>query len=192
MTADGLYAVLGSTRTGSQNVDVWETSRATTDDPWPALTRTHMTMVNTSGSDHDPTISADGLHLYVAPDTQAPQRIRVAARPDRTSNFSVPQTINELFSNTGDADPSPTPDERILLFSSNRASPATSPAAPNVWYATRASATGTFSAPLLVPDINTDAPEGDPHLSADGCTIYFARDLGSYNYDIFAATALPP
>jgi hypothetical protein len=91
----------------------------------------------------------------------------------------------------GDADPSPTPDEQVLLFASNRPVLPSGPAAPNVWYATRPGSTGTFDAPLPVPDINTDMPEGDPHLSTDGCRIYFARDVGTTSFDIYVATAVP-
>lgn len=89
----------------------------------------------------------------------------------------------------GDADPSPTPDERILLLASNRTLSGQS--GGNLWYATRANATGTFGQPQAVPTVNTDANEGDPHLSADGCRIYFARELGSTSWDIFVATATP-
>jgi hypothetical protein len=191
ITEDGLFAVLGSTRTGSQAVDVWEASRATTNDNWSALTRTHMGMVNSATDEHDPTISADGLRLYVALTPTGTQHISVATRLDRTSNFGVPSELTELTSGMGDADPSPTPDEQVLLFASNRPILPSGPAAPNVWYATRPGSTGAFDAPLPVPDINTDMPEGDPHLSADGCRIYFARNVGTTDYDIFVATALP-
>ena len=65
------------------------------------------------------------------------------------------------------------------------------PGGGNVWYATRATANDAFGTPRLVPDINTDADEGDPHLSADGCRIYFGRnvDAMNYNWDIFVASA---
>jgi hypothetical protein len=190
ITADGKYAVVGSDRTGSASVDVWEAQRATVNDNWSLLSRTNTSAVNTSGADHDPTVSADGLRLYLAP-ANGTQHISVATRADRASAFSAPIEIAELTSGMGDADPSPTPDEQILLFASNRSGGMADPAPPNVYYATRAGSTGTFDPPLIVPDINTNMPEGDPHLSTDGCRIYFARDLGSDNFEIFVAAALP-
>lgn len=189
MTADGLYAVLGSDRDTANSVDVWEASRATVNNGWSALGRDHLQQVNTTGPDHDPTISADGLSLYLAAYSGEYQYLAVATRADRTANFNDPTEIAELTSTTGDADPSPTPDQRILLFSSNRISGG--PLLGNVWYATRETVDDSFGSPQLVPDINTDLPEGDPHLSTDGCRIYFARNLGSGNWDIFVATALP-
>lgn len=190
MTEDRLYAVVGSNRTGSAMIDVWASSRATVNDNWSMLARTDLMDVNTGSDDHDPTISSDGLRLYLAP-IGGGQHLAVATRADRGDPFGTPTTITELVSGTGDADPSPTPDERVLLFSSNQTGVSGDPAPPNVWYATRASSTGTFDPPKLVPDINTDMPEGDPHLSADGCRIYFARDIGSGDFDIFVATAMP-
>ncbi len=190
MTEDRLYAVVGSNRTGSAAIDVWAASRETVNDNWSTLSRTNLANVNTASADHDPTISNDGLRLYLAP-IGGGQHLAVATRMDRDDPFGTPATITELVSGMGEADPSPTPDERILLFSSNRPGISGDPAAPNVWYATRAASTGTFDPPKLVPDINTDMPEGDPHLSADGCSIYFARDLGSGDWDIFVAAALP-
>jgi hypothetical protein len=190
MTEDRLYAVVGSDRTGSAAVDIWESSRLTVNDNWSTPARTNLTLVNSAMDDHDPTISNDGLRLYLAP-VGGGQHLAVATRMNVGDPFGAPTTITELVSGMGDADPSPTPDERILLFASNKPGLAGDPAPPNVWYATRAGATGPFDPPKLVPDINTDMPEGDPHLSADGCRIYFARDLGSDNYEIHVATAMP-
>lgn len=188
ITADGLTAIVGSDRTGTAGgIDIWEATRATKTDTWPTMTRNRVMMLESTGNDHDPTISADGLHIYYAPDNGG-QKIFLASRANRTSNFGAPVEVTPLTSGTGDADPSPTPDERIIVFSSNRT--LTGAGATNLWYSTRALASGTFSAPQPVPDLNTDANEGDPHLSSDGCRIYFGRDGGSTNWDIYVAAAL--
>lgn len=191
MTADGLYAVIATDRTGSALIDVWELERATVTDPWPAATRTHLTAVNTGGYDLDPTISADGLALYLAVDP-GPQKIAVATRATRNDDFGPPQILATIDSNMGDADPSPTPDGRILVFASSRTASSV-PMQGNLWYSTRSSMNGVFGAPVMVPDINTDEAEGDPHLSTDGCRIYFDRriNVAADDWDLFVATALP-
>jgi len=177
LTANGLVAVVGSTRGGgSGGVDVWETSRMTTATAFPSPTRDKVMAIETSANEHDPTISADGLHLYFAPDLGA-QHIELVTRATVNDNFAAPAPLPELTSGTGDADPSPTPDERIIMFSSNRALAGAMPS--NIWYATRGAKTMPFEAPIAVPDINSDFPEGDPHLSSDGCRIYFARYSGA-------------
>ena len=188
ITQNGLTAVVGSDRVGGAGgLDVWESTRATTSELFPAMSRTKVMMVETSGNDHDPTISASGLHLYLAPDATGSQHIVMASRSSPGGNFGVPMTLAELDSGTGDADPSPTPDERIIVFSSNRSTPFVT-AGGNIWYATRAGSTGAFEMPRPVPDVNTDAAEGDPHLSADGCRLYFARFGGTgVDWDLYVS-----
>jgi hypothetical protein len=187
ISADHKVAVVGSNRPGSVGIDVWEAIRASVTDQWPAMNRINVMMLETSGNDHDPTISANAQRIYLAPDTPSPQHIAVATQMGN-GVFGAPAAITELNTNAGDADPSPMPDERVLVFSSMRA-PATT-LAPDLWYATRASATGTFDPPMRVPDLNTSAAEGDPHVSSDGCRVYFGRDVGGGNWDILVATAL--
>jgi WD40-like Beta Propeller Repeat len=187
ITADGLYAVVGSDQAGgSGGVDIWETSRTATSASWSALGRAHVMSVDTTASDHDPMVSASGLHLYDAPDAPGMQHIALATRPNRTANFGAAATIAELDSGMGDGDPTITADERIILFYSNRTSAFTG---GNLWYATRASATVAFGAPRIVPDVNTNSNDGDPHLSADGCRLYFGRDGGIADWELFVATA---
>ena len=186
ISADDKIAVVGSTRptpTGGTGVDVWESIRLNTTDNWPAMNRSNMAMVNTTGSDHDPTLSADGQHLYLAPDSPSPQHIAMATRGS-DGTFGAPVPLTTINGTNGDADPSPTPDERIILFSSNRSGMG------DIYYATRASTSVPFGAPHIVPTVNTTTmAEGDPHLSSDGCRIYFGRNLGNDNWDVYVAQA---
>jgi Tol biopolymer transport system component len=189
MTANGLYAVLGSTKSGgSGGVDVWEASRPTTTAAFGPLGRGHVMNVETSANDHDPEISADGLHLYIAPDGGG-QHIVVATRANMSANFGAPTTITEIMDpgNNGDGDPTVSPDERLIVFSSNRVG--TGKAGGNLWYAVRDTPTGTFSTPIPVPDINTDANDGDAHISADGCRLYYGND-GDGDWNVYVSTMM--
>jgi hypothetical protein len=38
--------------------------------------------------------------------------------------------------------------------------------------------TDAFTAPRLIPTVNSDEDDSDPMLSADGCTLYFASSHG--------------
>jgi hypothetical protein len=187
ISADGKIAVVGSDRLGSSGIDVWESIRLSVTDPWPAMNRTNVVMLDSAGADHDPTLSADGQRIYFAPDTPAPQHLAFATRGGN-GMFGAPVALPELASGNGDADPSPTPDERILVFTSYR--PLIGGGNGDLWYATRASAFGLFSTPQPVPDLNTGGSEGDPHLSSDGCRIYFTRYVTGSDWDLFLATAL--
>ena len=184
ISADNKVAVVGSDRPGSSGIDVWESIRLNVTDQWPAMNRTNVMMVETAGNDHDPTLSANAQHLYLAPDLPGPQHLAMATRAGN-GMFGPPVPITELNSTGGDGDPSPTPDERIIVFASFR----TGVGLSDIYFATRATPSGTFSTPLLVPDVNTATYEGDPHLSTDGCRIYFARSPGNVDWDIYVATA---
>lgn len=185
ITANGLYAVIGSDQAGGAGgVDVWESTRTSTSVAWSALVRTRVMMVDTAASDHDPMISADGLHVYAAPSAPGAQHIVVASRTNVNASFGAPVTI--IDSGANDGDPSVTPDERILVFYSGRTGAGFS--GGNIWYATRANATAAWGTPRPVPDVNTNNNDGDPHLSTDGCRLYFGRD-GGQDWDLYVTTA---
>ena len=120
ITGDGLHAVVASNRPGTAgDFDVWEATRSTASVAWPAFTRAKVMAIETTGGDYDPTISDDGLRIYLAPGS--PQHIAVASRLTVNDNFGAPVTLGELVSGVAaDADPSLTPDERVIVFRSYR------------------------------------------------------------------------
>jgi Tol biopolymer transport system component len=188
-TGDGLDLVVGSSKPGGKGqVDVWEAVKSAT---WGPLQQSKLGAVNDFANQQDPTISGDGLTLYEAPDTSGTQQIMVATRQDRSHNFTAPQQITELVDpgGFGTADPAVSVDQRIIVVSSGRLGGA---GQGDLWYATRPSVNDPFEAPIPVPGsgVNTPANEGDAHLSADGCRLYFAsdRDVGM-DWDLFVATA---
>lgn len=186
MSGNALHAVVSNSSAG--NADIYELVRATTSDPWgPPSTSTTMA-VNTNGASHsDPFLTSDGLRLYFAP-AATTQLIAYAKRVTIADPFGPPIEITELTSNKNDGDPTLADDDKLILFYSNRDVAANK---SEIYYATRATADGTFVDVRAVPDINTVDDEGDPHLSADGCRIYFARRPTSAEYDLYSATAQP-
>lgn len=189
IVGDGNTAFLGRGRdNGNHNVDVVEAT--TSGGTFGGFSDMHLSAVNTGGNEHDPFISADGRRLYLAPDTGGTQRIVVASRAAVAGNFSAPTPIAELDSGAGDADPTLSDDERVIVFASHR--PDAEHAGGNLWFATRASRSDPFSAPIAVPDLGTDADEGDPHLSVDGCRLYFSRYVQGTDWDLFVAHATTP
>jgi Tol biopolymer transport system component len=188
ITADGKDLFVGSSQNGGAGgVDVWEATGAT---PFVfgTLNRTHVMMVEDSGNQQDPVISANGLHLYLAPDTTGNQILVMASRPSATMNFSAPRPIAELNDAVnGTADPTLNADETVIVFASARTGTV---GGGDLWYSTRATANDAWSTPIQVPGINTTASEADPHLGGDGCHLYFASDRDSgQNWDLFVATA---
>ena len=187
MTSNELIAVVSSDRSGTEgSSDIWLASRA---DKAAAFGPFEQTMglpnVNTSGSELDPEISADGLRIYLA--VGSPQRIVVSERSSPGSTFGSVQPIPALISNMGDADPTLSSDERIIVFASARGG-----GGSDLYYATRADKNATFAVPIRVPAaVNSDsASDGDPALSADGCRLYFASTR-SGNWELYVAAMTP-
>ena len=192
MTGDGLYAVFSSSRGGTTGgADLWQATRTSTAMPFGMVKQGDVKMLDTTEPEYDPWISADGKTLYYAPSPIGlPQSIAVATRTSTTMPFASSSPVDELYSGTGDGDPTLSPDQLIIVFSSNRPPPSTSPAAGNLWYAVRAQPDAAFGAPALVPGANSDGNDGDPHLSADGCRLYFSSDRAG-TYDLYVATVQP-
>ncbi len=185
MTGDELTAILSSSRAGGQGGgDFWQASRATAGaTAFGAASESQMGTVNDAGEQRDPAISPDGLRLYFAAGS-APQNLAVASRTNTLSSFSAGVAIPVVGDPSGDADPTLTADERVLVFSSNRSGGA---GGTDLWYSVRAERDRPFSTPVLVPNVNSTTNDGDPHLSQDGCRLYLASDRQN-DFDIYQST----
>jgi Tol biopolymer transport system component len=195
ITADGLDAFVCSAQPGGAGqLDIWETTRASTTDSFGSSamwSEANLVNVDTPNDEYDPAITVDGQHLYFAPvGSDSVQRVAVA---DRGSDgvFAAPTILTSVVDpgSAGDADPAPSSDDLVLLFSSLRQGSGI-PLGRNMWFATRASTTDAFSSPQLVPDVNTDHTDGGPDLSTDGCTLYFSSDRNSDGLHLFVTTML--
>jgi WD40-like Beta Propeller Repeat len=187
MTQDMLDLTITSERNGT--VDVFEATRiVATTDFGPLMTATMANVNNGFDNEYDAALDGDGLRLYLAPDKPVPQHISMATRSTRADVFAAPVELTELTSGAGDADPAPSLDERIIVFTSDRAG---STLGGNLWYATRASSLVPFETPQPLPGVQTDANEGDAFLTADLCTLYYASAaVGDTNYDLYRATVV--
>jgi len=153
--------------------------------------QTDLTAVNLTGtSQADPTLSGDGKRLYFAAVlADGHQHIMVATRAAASGPFGTPVGIAELDSLTGDADPSLSQDETVILFSSLR-NYATNK--DELFYAVRSDLAHPFGPVQALAPINDSTEDGDPFLSADGCTVYFATDRNgdALDYDLWEATMI--
>lgn len=194
LTFDLLNAYLSTSRSGSLGgVDIFSATRASVDDMFASFTP--VANVNSVDNEHDPLISPDGLRLYFAPSNH-PQRVggqdlAIAVRARRGDSFAASTVLANVNSTSGDADPSLTFDERILLFASGRAGGLGS---SDIYYAVRPDLGSDFSAALLLPVINSASSDGDPFISGDGCELYFYsnRSGGTGSSDIWRAHYLVP
>ena len=182
LTADERTAVI-STKVGPR-FQVELATRPDRDGAFSPLSTTGVENVSSPAADaFDPTLTATGDALYLAPRKGAePQHIVIAART--ATGYATPTLVTELNSAGFDADPAPSPDGLVMLLSSTRAGAATK---VDLYYATRPTATAAFEAPRPIPGVNGPDNDGDPVLSADGCTLYFASDRNSPVFHVYSA-----
>ncbi len=188
MTEDALFAVVASDVSGGAGgSDIWETTRPNTNASWGSLTRTHVISLATGNSELDPFVTPDGLSIYYAPLVSGSQSIVAAKRTALNDAFSSGSPVAELNTSGSNFDPTLFANDRVIVFASDRN---TALSGDNIWYATRQNTTQAFSTPRLVPGVNSDMDDGDPHVSKDGCRIYFARKVGSgVDWELFSASA---
>lgn len=191
-TRDELVAVVSSNLGGGSPFDIRTATRANRTAMFGATSTDHLAAVNTSNTQHfDPFLSANGLHLYLAPVPMGTQQhIAMATRTALTADFTAAAAlavINTTEPAAGDSDPALSPDERIIVFSSNRSGGA---GAGDLYYATRNDAGQPFGSPLPIPTVNSAFIDGDPALTSDGCTLYFSSLRGGGNFGLWTASVV--
>jgi Tol biopolymer transport system component len=186
-SSSGLIGVVASNRAnGEGDSDLWLAIRANQQDLFSMISQSTLGDVNESGAELDPELSADGLHLYLAQNSPGNrQRIVVADRPTLNAEFESPEDVEGVNSDMGDADPSLSPDELVIVFASLRGGNG------DIYYASRDRSTDEFRTPNPVLGVNTSFDDGDPTLSADGCRLYFAS-VRTGNWEIYVASMAPP
>jgi hypothetical protein len=183
LTEDEKILVLSSDRGPGGKFQILVSTRPDTATDFGSPDLRNLGAINESNVDNfDPFISTDGRTLYLTADRGGASRpkIVVATRPDTSSEFQIPVDVGGVnMGGRNSADPALSPDERVIVFSSDRDG---GPGKLDLWYAVRSDAAQDFAAPALIPTINSSDDEADPMLSADGCELYFAvRKNGDYD-----------
>ena len=184
VSADGTRAFFASDRGGgSGGFDLWRGARAGATGPFN-IDRTYLNLVDDQDAQLDPHLSTDLLRLYLAPRSAQGQYIAFASRGNTSQDFPAPTQIAQLALVGGqDAGPTLTADERVIVFSSNVAGH------QDLYYATRASLNDAFSVPAALPQLASTGIDGAPHLSGDGCRVYFMSTRNG-SRDLFVASML--
>lgn len=185
MTADGMTVVLASDRAGGAgSSDLWLANRVDATGQFGTFTRTAFGGLDDGDAQLDPELNTDGTHVYFA--IGSPQRIVMSSRASLAEAFGgATDVINSTMS---DADPSLSPDERVIVFASRRSGGL---GGDDIWYATRANAGVAFGTAQLVPVVNGAQEDGDPIVSRDGCTVYFGSNRAG-SWDLYQAPVTSP
>ena len=156
-----LVAYLGQNQSG-RSVDVGVSSRAGTSDSFGSPTL--LTVLNTEYEDNNPSVTADGLTLYMDSNRSGSYGLFTSTRPFLEAEFAAPATLTSL-NVFGEGYPFVTPDGSALYFHSSRLE-------SSDLYRAAKTADG-FGPAMRLDVVSTSAIEYAPVVSPDELTIYY-------------------
>jgi hypothetical protein len=141
-----------------------------------------VTEVASTSNEGSPSLSADGLTMYLHTNrTGGPggYDIYVSRRASMTAAWGKPVLSAAVSSASTEFDPFARPDGKMIVFASNRTKNFD-------LYRSSLGANGALGAPTPITELNTTADEANPTLTADGLALYFSRMVGT-SKDVFVA-----
>ncbi|MFC1603897.1 hypothetical protein ACFL5F_02615 [Planctomycetota bacterium] len=131
--------------------------------------------INTSSSDAGPSMSTDGLELYLdgdRPGGYGSYDLWISTRATTNDPWGDPINLGpSLNTSVYDFGPSISANGLEIYFSSNRGG------AIDIWVAMRATISDTWEEPVnLGPAVNSSSGDIGPSISADGLELYFGSD----------------
>jgi len=197
ISTDGLSLYFNSNRPGGYGgYDAYMTTRPTKNSPWGQAVNLGPN-INGSANEAWPSISPDGLELYlglIRSGGYGSTDIYVARRETESDPWGVPVNLGPVVnSRYGENWFSLSPDGLLLLFCDN---PSASPRPGgygnvDIWMARRARLSDPWQAPVnLGPQVNGPGNEGYARISSDGRTLFFRCDRGG-SYDNWQVPILP-
>jgi hypothetical protein len=195
ISADGLTLFFDSDRPGgSGDSDIWVTTRTTESEPWGTPVNLGPT-VNASSYDAYPSVSADGLMLFMLsnrPGGKGRHDIWMTMRQSKVAPWITPVNLGSTVNSSAiDGDPCISPDGMVLFFTSLRSG---GYGIADMYLVRRATIQDTWDSPInLGPMVNNSPDQGNPDISANGLTLYFAsgRPGGEGDWDLWQATIEP-
>ncbi len=203
ISSDGLSLFFQTDRlAGSSITDLYVTRRETIDGDWGTPVNLGPP-VNTSGREHAPWISADGLDLYFSsynrPGGRGAADIWVSSRETLDDPWGEPVNLGPVVNVTADENfPFVSTGGLSLFFSEDYGGPYRPGGLGDIdiWLTTRASVNDPWETPRnLGPIVNSASVDAGPLVSPDGNMLYFASErpggFGGIWGDIYQAPIIP-
>ena len=196
ISTDGLELYFQSPRSGGYgDYDIYVTTRATTDGQWSEPVNLGP-IINSSGTEFGPNISADGLSLYFnssRPGGSGQNDLYVTTRNTVLDPWGEPLNLGSMVNTSfHDVSPSITADGLSLLFSDwDTMGMTPRPGGygrSDIWMTQRASLSEPWSNPVnLGPQLNGPLVEGAPDITNDGAVLFFSGYLSGMDWDLWFA-----
>jgi Tol biopolymer transport system component len=146
--------------------------------------------VNSAQRDHAPWLSPDQLTLYFSSRrASANDDIWRSTRVTSGVDFPVPTPVTELGSSGNDVGITLSDDGLVTYFASNRTGGL---GGMDIYRSARAALIDPFSAPELVPGVNTIDDDAAPQLTADAQELFFVSDRNGNDSQIFRVSTVCP
>jgi len=148
-----------------------------------------LTALNSTASDNDPAVSADHLSIWFHSARDGDADIYTATRATTAEAWGTPVPVGPVNSASAEAHAYYRQSANELWLISNRG------ISYDIYVSTRAG--GTFSAPVLVPELMSVTNDWQPQPSEDGLTMLLASDRqgGKGGFDLYlsrrATTSAP-
>ena len=203
ISADGLELYFCSNRAGgSGDWDTWVTMRETVNDEW-GMPVNLGPPVNTSGQEHAPRLSTDGLELYFSswgrPGGYGAADLWVTRRATLNDPWGSPINLGPVINSSADENmPFISANGLSLFFSEDYGGPYRPGGFGDIdmWVTTRASVNDPWETPLnLGPIVNSASLDCGALISPDGSMLYFCSErpggFGGTWGDIYQARVIP-
>ena len=177
LTSDELTLYF-SNWTASTSNDLWVATRATTTDPFALDVQ--ITELDTAFSEWAPH-ELDDLHLLYSSTASGNYDLMIATRPTKSSAFGAGVPITELNSSFNEETAVMSNDQLRIYFSSSRTTMAA------LYFAERTDPAQPFSAPVLIPELDSPEIDEGPSLTTDELEIFFESTRGGTTFDIYTA-----
>ena len=181
--------------------DLWVATWSTISDTWGIpVNLGSIININTSKGGIGPSLSSDGLSLFLASPWPKDGWLNdwdlyVSTRPTRDDVWSEPvnlgPTVNGINSTSLNFCPAISADGLLLVFSSNRSGGS---GGQDLWVTRRSTTDRPWSEPVnLGPTVNSDKWEVEPEISPDGRSLLFTsnRNGGHGDFDIWQVPIVP-
>lgn len=186
---DGLTLYFSSGRNGGPGgFDIYLATRLARTDPWSAPTV--VTELSIDDDDFSFTSTPDGLIGVLDRDRNSAsgRDMYITTRAATTAPWGPLTAIAGVNSLTDDLTPVLADGGKALYFSRGQQAPMLE----NILFAKRATTSETFTPPIAVPVVSSDARDLDPWLSEDQRTIYFVRQAAPSRTQLVFATRMTP
>ncbi len=199
ISADGLTLYFNSDRPGGYgDVDLWLSTRPTTNDPWAEPVNLGPT-INSSYANVTPNVSGDGLELFFTSDRpggSGGQDIWITERQTTRQMtelvWGTPVNLGPTINSSNiEGAPEISADGLALFFNSDRPG---GYGGTDLWVATRVNVSDLWGTTKnLGPMVNSLSGDSGAALAGDGSTLYFTSDRpgGFGSRDLYQAPIIP-